>query len=202
MCNKKIGIILLAAGASRRLGSPKQLVPYEGTSLVKYVAVTALISEFPTVVVLGAHADKVAEELNDLAVEKVLNPEWKKGMSTSIRKGVAALRSGHPDLEALILMLCDQPGVSPLTIHRLVDKYSQTGMPIVASKYGGSAGVPALFGYEMFGELLQLGGKGGAKALIEKYDDTLVTHVRAPEAKFDVDTPEDVEELGRLAAAA
>lgn len=202
MCNKKIGIILLAAGGSRRLGSPKQLVPFEGTSLIKYVAVTALISEYPTVVVLGAFADKVGEELNDLSVEKVVNKEWKKGMGGSIHKGLAALRAGHLDLEAVILMLCDQPKVSPLTIHRLVDKYSKTGMPIVASKYDDTVGVPALFGYEMFGELLALEGKGGAKALIDKYEDTLVTTVRAPEAKFDVDTPEDVEALNRLAAAA
>lgn len=202
MLDQKTGIILLAAGDSRRLGSPKQLVQYEGTSLIKYVTVTALISELPTVVVLGASAEKVGDELNDLAVERVVNKDWKKGMGSSIGKGLTAIRSVHPELEAVILMLCDQPKVSPMTIHRLVDKYSQTGMPIVASHYDDTYGVPALFGYEMFGELLALDGKGGAKGLIEKYEDTLVTHVRAPEAKFDVDTQEDVEELQNLSAAA
>jgi molybdenum cofactor cytidylyltransferase len=200
MSNKKTGIILLAAGGSRRLGSPKQLVSFEGTSLIKHVAVTALIADYPAVVVLGASAEKVGRELTDLAVERVVNKEWKSGISSSIRKGLRALRSGHPELEAVIVMLCDQPQVSPENIERLVEKYTQTGMPVVASYYSGSAGVPALFGYEMFGELLALEGDQGAKGLIRKYEDTLVTTVPNPEAAFDIDTPEDVKQLAKVAA--
>lgn len=193
---------MLAAGGSRRLGSPKQLVSYEGTSLIKYVSVTALISEYPALAVLGASADKIGRELNDLAIEKVVNTEWRKGIGTSISKGVAALRRSHPDLEAVIIMLCDQPGVTPRTIDRLAEKYGQTGMPIIACNYEGTAGVPALFGYEMFGELLALEGDRGAKCLIEKYEDSLVTLIHAPEAAFDVDTESDVEKLSELKAAA
>ena len=98
-------------------------------------------------------------------------------------------------------MLCDQPGVSPETIVRLAEKYEATGMPIVASRYGDTLGVPALFGYEMFGELMALEGESGAKSLIKKYEDTLVTCIPAPEALADVDTMEDVEALKELAAA-
>lgn len=193
---------MLAAGGSRRLGSPKQLVSYEGTSLIKYVTVTALISEYPAIVVLGASAAKIGRELNDLAIERVVNSEWRKGIGTSIAKGVGALRKKHPDIEAVIMLLCDQPGVTPETIRRLAEKYEQTGMPVVACAYDGTSGVPALFGYEMFGELLALEGDKGAKSLIEKYEDTLVTLIHAPEAAFDVDTKEDVRDLKKLKAAA
>ncbi|REJ77535.1 MAG: nucleotidyltransferase family protein [Acidobacteria bacterium] len=199
---QKLGIILLAAGGSRRLGSPKQLISYEGTSLIRHVAVTALTTEFPTVVVLGASAEKIGRELNDFAVERVENTDWRKGISTSIVKGVGALRKSHPDLEALIIMLCDQPRVDLQTITRLADTYKQTGMPIVACKYNGTAGVPALFGYEMFGELLALEGDTGAKFLIEKYRDSLVTLINAPEAALDVDTERDIRLLNRMKAAA
>lgn len=193
---------MLAAGGSRRLGSPKQLVSYEGTSLIKYVSVTALISEYPALAVLGASADRIGRELTDLAIDTVVNTEWRKGIGTSISKGVAALRRKHPDLEAVVIMLCDQPGVTPETIGRLAEKYGQTGMPIVACTYDGASGVPALFGYEMFGELLALEGDRGAKCLIEKYEDSLVTLIHAPEAAFDVDTESDVEELSKMKAAA
>jgi molybdenum cofactor cytidylyltransferase len=200
MSNNKTGIILLAAGGSRRLGSPKQLVSFEGTSLIKHVAVTALIADYPAVVVLGASANKVGRELADLAVKPVVNKDWKSGISSSIGKGLRALRSAHPELEAVIVMLCDQPKVTPANLNALVQKYLQTGMPIVASYYSNSVGVPALFGYEMFGELLALEGDQGAKGLIHRYEDTLVTTVPVPEAAFDVDTPEDVKQLAKMAA--
>ncbi len=200
MSNRKTGTILLAAGGSRRLGSPKQLVSFEGTSLIKHVAVTALIADYPAVVVLGSSAEKIGNELNDLAVERVVNSEWKRGISTSIKKGLGALRKAHPELEAVIVMLCDQPDVSPETLRRLVEKYRQTGLPIVASYYDGTVGVPALFGYEMFGEILALDGDQGAKTLIHKYEDTLVATIPVPEASFDIDTPEDVKQLAKVAA--
>ena len=200
MSNRRTGIILLAAGGSRRLGQPKQLVSYGGTSLVKYVSVTALIAGFPAVVVLGASAKKIRRELADLAVEPVINREWSKGISTSIQKGLRALRNAHPELEAVIVMLCDQPRVTPEAIESLVKTYRETGMPIVASEYEGTVGVPALFGYEMFGELLALEGDKGAKSLIERYGDTLVTVVPVPEAALDIDTPEDVEMIAAMAA--
>jgi len=200
MSDRKTGIILLAAGGSRRLGQPKQLVSYGGTSLIKYVSVTALIAEYPAVVVLGASANKIRRELADLAVEPVINREWSKGISTSIQKGLRALRNAHPELEAVIVMLCDQPKVTPEAIESLVKTYRETGMPIVASEYEGTVGVPALFGYEMFGELLALEGDRGAKTLIERYGDTLVTVVPVPEAALDIDTPEDVELIAAMAA--
>jgi len=202
MNEKKTGIILLAAGGSTRLGRPKQLVAFRGMPLIKYAAVTALITELPAVAVLGSSSKRIRKELNDLAISAVVNPEWKKGLSTSIRKGLTVLRKEHSDLEAVIIMLCDQPGVTPDTLVRLAEKYESTGMPIVASKYGDTLGVPALFGYEMFGELLALEGESGAKSLIRRYEDTLVTNIHAPEALIDVDTSKDVESLKLLSAAA
>ncbi|QQS40921.1 MAG: nucleotidyltransferase family protein [Acidobacteriota bacterium] len=202
MRDLRLGIVLLAAGGSQRLGKPKQLLPYKGTSLIRHAAVTAMISDHPAVAVLGAHADEVRRELCDLSIDSVVNTEWEDGIGKSISKGVAAIRKNYPDLEAVIIMLCDQPGVSPETIARLAEKHRQTGLPIVASSYGGTKGVPALFGYEMFGELLALEGDNGAKCLIEKYDESLVTLVHAPEAAFDVDTEKDVKQLSEMKAFA
>lgn len=202
MRDQKLGIIVLAAGGSKRLGSPKQLVSYEGTSLIKYASVTAIITEYPVVAVLGAFSAKIGQELADLPVEIVVNPGWRKGISTSISKGMGAIRKMHPELEAVIITLCDQPEVSPETIERLAEEYERTGMPIVASAYNGTLGVPALFGYEMFGELRSLSGDKGAKSLIDRYEDSLVTSIDAPEAALDVDTESDVESLKELAAVA
>lgn len=201
MSNSKIGTILLAAGGSRRLGRPKQLLDYEGCSMIKYAAVTALIAEFPTVVVLGASAKKIEKELIDLDVGTVINADWKRGISSSIIRGLSALKRKVPDLDGVIIMLCDQPRVSPRTLQTLEKKYHQTGMPIVASVYDRTAGVPALFGYEMFGELMTLEGDKGAQSLISKYEDALVTYIDAPEASFDVDTPEDAKMLVKAGAA-
>lgn len=200
MRNQKLGIVLLAAGGSSRLGSPKQLLPYRGTSLVRYAAVTAMISEHPAVAVLGAYAEEVRRELCDLSIDSVVNPDWEKGIGTSVAKGVAAIRKNYPDLEAVILLLCDQPGITPETIATLSERYRQTGMPIVASAYDGTLGVPALFGFEMFGELLSLEGDRGAKCLIEKYEESLVARVPVPEAAFDVDTRSDVKRLSEMKA--
>lgn len=177
------------------MGEPKQLLPYGGTTLVKFVTVTALTTEYPVLVVLGAFADEIEAELRDLAVEMVVNEEWSKGIGTSIAKGLGALQEAHTDLEAAIVMLCDQPKVTAGSLESLVRSHRETGLPIVASEYEGTAGVPALFGSEMFGELLALEGDKGAKSVIARYRDALVTVVPVPEAALDVDTPQDIDRI-------
>lgn len=175
------------------MGKPKQLLPYQGRSLVRHAVEVALASAYqPIIVVLGAHADQIKPEipLSTFVVES----RWQQGMSASIRAGVETLLQSNSTLDAIIISLADQPLVSPQVFQQLVRHYQQTQKAIVASKYNETIGVPALFSCALFPELIQLQGTKGAKALIQKYADT-VSSIPVPEAAIDIDTPEDYEQL-------
>ena len=190
-----IGVIILAAGSSSRMGSPKQTLQFRGNSLLRRAALAALGAGcFPVIVVTGAHAELSRRELDGLDVREVLNTHWETGMASSIRAGVEGLVSANPDAAAAVLLLCDQPHVTADVIYGLVASHRATGRPVVASTYGGSFGAPALFSRTLFAELMRLDGMSGAKEVIK-------TH--ASEAHFlpfhggevDVDTPDDFSRL-------
>jgi molybdenum cofactor cytidylyltransferase len=190
-----IGIIVLAAGGSRRFGGSKQQLQFEGKSLFRRSVETALGCESgPVLAVLGSDASLLEREIKDLPVKAVINPAWESGLSSSIKTGIAALRTHEPDIAAAVLMLCDQPFVTSHTISSLIETYRSSGAPVVACHYDGSPGVPALFAGEMFSELMDLTGDRGAKSLIIKHAARSVT-IDAPEAAFDVDHPEDYRRL-------
>jgi molybdenum cofactor cytidylyltransferase len=195
---RAVGVVVLAAGASRRMGEPKQLLRYGGESLLRRAVQAALGSRCrPVVVVLGAHAEVLRGEAAGAQV--VVNEEWAEGMSSSIRCGLRALDAATPVLaDAAILTLCDQPFVTSEVIDRLVAAYEEKRPALVASRYesGGEAttGVPALFSRELFAELMELRGAEGAKRVITRHASE-ATHVSVPEASFDVDTPEDYRSL-------
>lgn len=190
-----IGMIILAAGASSRMGTPKQLLPYRGRSFLVHVVEAALASICrPIVVVLGANVEQLKPELTQLPVQVVENYKWAEGMSSSIRSGIAALNAVNQSLEAVAIALCDQPFVSAQIINQLVETYHFTGRPIVASEYAGTLGVPALFSRALFPKLMALNATEGAKHLIKKYSDKVVS-VSFPEGAIDIDTPKDYEQL-------
>ena len=196
-----IGIVILAGGGSRKLGTPKQLVEFRGKSLLRHAAQTALSCECEhTIVVLGSRADEIGEEIRDLAVETVVNDEWEGGISTSLRMGLAKLMLLDPELRAVVIMLSDQPFVNEKTVRSLIETYHESGKPIVASEYDGVLGVPALFDREVFDELLALEGDAGARVVIRQAAETRRATVTAPEAAFDVDTPADHHRLNELEA--
>ena len=192
--NKQTGIVILAAGASKRLGKPKQSLKFRERTLLQRIAQTALETETKTVVVLGANADKIAHEIADLSVEIVINEDWQSGMSSSIKAGLEKLLEIQPASNGVILLLCDQPFVNKETILRLIETQAETLKPIVACQYENTIGVPALFMREMFDELLILKGETGAKNLMSQNSENLAT-ISAAEAGFDVDTIEDFEAL-------
>lgn len=186
-----IGLILLAAGASTRMGSPKQLLEFEGQSLIRYATQNALRSRcFPVVVVVGANKELIKLELSDLPVFIADNSEWEEGMGSSISKGLEMLLSVHPHVKAAVIMLCDQPFVKTTLINQLIDEFEQKNTPLIVCSYGGSLGVPALFSADYFTALSTLQGNEGAKKLILTHQNQTVA-IPFPEGKIDIDTPED-----------
>ena len=187
-----IGIIILAAGGSSRMGSPKQLLPFRGRTLLDHAATAALDAGCgPVAVVLGAHSDQLNPQLDGLDVAVTFNSEWEQGMGGTIRIGLTRLletHSGH--LEAVILMLCDQPAVSSDVLQQLSVAYRSTDAPVVASAYGGTLVVPALFRADLFPELLALTGAEGARQILRRHRPEAVT-VSFPEGTLDIDTAED-----------
>ncbi len=190
-----IGLIILAAGASTRMGTPKQLLTHRGQTLVPRAADAALASVCrPVVVVLGAYANQVSFELRELPVRVTMNQQWNEGMSSSIQNGLKTLRDESPEASGVVIMLCDQPFVSAAIINQLVEAHRQTGNSIVASAYGKTRGVPVLFGRKLFAELAALKAGEGARQLIANQASKVVT-IYFPQGAFDVDTPLDYERL-------
>lgn len=189
------GIVILAAGESARMGEPKQLLPYRGTTLLQHSINTALSVQGATVVVvLGAHAAQIRAELDDPRVLVTVNPDWADGMGSSLRTGLRALLGAQPDVSAAIFLLCDQPRVSTITLDNLVSTHERTGFAIVASEYDGILGVPALFAREMFQQLLALRGSEGARQIIRGHRDEAIG-VTFQDGAVDIDTPADYAQL-------
>ncbi len=181
--------IILAAGASSRLGSPKQLVDTGGRSLLRRTAETVCASRAREVfAVLGFDAPAMQAELQGLPLNVLVNDLWREGISSSIRR---AIRSLPPGSDAALIVLCDQPRLTPGHLDALIDASERAPGRPVASGYGGSAGVPAVFPRAMFPGLLQLTGDHGAKALLRDSGAGLVT-LPWPDGAYDVDTTGDV----------
>jgi molybdenum cofactor cytidylyltransferase len=192
-----IAVILLAAGGSTRMGSPKQLLSYQGRPLVRHAAQIAIASGGdPIVVVLGSRVEDARAALDGLDVVVVENTEWEKGLGTSIRAGI----SGAELLgcEGVILMLADQPMVTAEILKRLVEEHEETGRPIIASEYSGTVGVPAVFTREFFPNLKALLPSEGCKAVILAHLDQSI-RIACPEAEMDIDTPEDYQAISEKA---
>ncbi|HET9794918.1 MAG TPA: nucleotidyltransferase family protein [Thermoanaerobaculia bacterium] len=186
-----VAAILLAAGGSRRFGSPKQLHRVAGVSLVRRAAEAATSAGCrPLVVVLGAASDAIAPELESLDCTIVVNDGWREGMSSSIRAGVVRLRQAAPDCSAALLLLADQPSVDERLIGALVERFRFGPELAAACRYGGVLGPPAIFSAGLFGELESLRGDEGARSLLRS-GRIEVAELDFPEGAFDVDTRPD-----------
>jgi molybdenum cofactor cytidylyltransferase len=187
-----VAVVLLAAGGSTRLGRPKQLLVYRGTTLIRRMAEAALRSRAQSVVVvLGAHAARVRPALHGLPLQVVENLEWESGISSSIRAGI---RTVPPSCQAILFMAVDQVYVTADLLDRLLSIYEESATPIVASSYAGTRGIPVLFARTLFPLLLSLAGDSGAKQIIEAHAHETAT-VDFPRGSIDLDRPEDLQEL-------
>jgi molybdenum cofactor cytidylyltransferase len=190
-----IGLIILAAGASTRMGTPKQLLLYRGISLLRHTVNIALESAcHPVIVVLGAYFEQIKPEIEQLPIHIVENADWEKGMGTSIRAGVMALERINPDVDAVVITLCDQPFLLVNTIAQLINAYHHTHQSIIASEYANTLGVPALFERHLFAELTALNATEGARKVI-KNNQKKVAQIHFPKGEIDLDTPEDYDKL-------
>jgi molybdenum cofactor cytidylyltransferase len=185
--------IVLAAGASSRFGSPKQLSRFEGQPLLLRVLARATELAGPAVsVVLGANAAEIAATLPPSGATIVINRSWQEGLASSIRAAVQRLPGS---CDGALLLLVDQPLVSSDALHRLAATWRRAPRTIVASIYGDVVGVPAIFPRWCFGDLLALRGDQGARPLINRFADHVV-RVDVPEAAVDIDYTEDLLKLG------
>ena len=185
--------IVLAAGASSRFGSAKQLVRVAGRHLLHTaVARAAEVAGTAVMVVLGARAAELTPLLTHSRSSVVINRDWREGLGSSIRAGVARL---PPSCTAVLLMLVDQAAVTAEDLKRLVSAWRRQPEYIAAACYGATTGVPAIFPRSTFSDLQALRGDVGARVLLQRNPDRLV-RVPMPSAAIDIDTPEDLLKLG------
>jgi molybdenum cofactor cytidylyltransferase len=186
-----IGAIVLAAGASSRMGPPKQLLPIDGVPLLaRTVEVLLAAPVWPVVVVLGANGDAMRPLLARYPVLIADNPAWPEGMASSIRAGITTLRQFSRDLEGAVITVCDQPALATRHLEALLAAPRTTGRRMAAARYRERLGVPAFFAHEHFAALQALTGEEGARTLLNR-DAGLVAAVDLPELALDLDTPAD-----------
>lgn len=195
--NPSVAGIILAAGSSSRMGSPKQLMRINGRTILDMVVRSALESRLDRVVlVLGHKAEKaaagfVSKEASRLEV--VINREYKDGQSTSLKKGLNLVKN---DCSAAMFLLGDQPFISPEIINRLIDAWVDSDKEICVPVHKGRRGAPALFSSSLFPDLLSISGDRGGRDIIKtRPDSRLDVPIDDPIILFDLDSKEDIDAL-------
>jgi molybdenum cofactor cytidylyltransferase len=189
-----VGGLLLAAGGSTRFGRPKQLAEYQGITLLKRSAEAIVGSGCSTVVVvLGSHADESAAEIKNLHLHIAVNEEWETGMSSSIKSGLAKLLDLDPAIDAVLITLMDQPRITASHLARFLETFAASRPSVIAAKYSGITGVPALFSREIFDELFLLEADRGARSIIRGLEGSAT--IELAEAAVDIDVLSDLKRL-------
>ena len=189
------GIIILAAGSSSRIGQPKQQLVYQQQTLLqRSIGAAKGVNAHALIVVLGANNQGILNDVDSKHLDIVINPDWEQGMSSSIKAGITALQTLYPNVNGVLLMLCDQPFVDTELLIKLIQAQPPTDDAIVACMYQDTIGVPVVFGKGWFMELQGLQGEEGAKKLLLSYEDKVVT-VPFEKGSIDIDTPEDYKRL-------
>ena len=190
----KTGIILLAAGSSSRLGRAKQLIEFQGKTLIQKAIDEANKSQANClVVVLGSNPELIQTGFESSSAPLIINSDWQQGMSSSMQAGLRFLMEKE-EIDQVLLMLCDQPFVDVSLLNQLITAKATFGKGIVAAAYSNTLGVPALFDKRYFEELLQLTGSEGAKKVIFNHQ-AEVHALDFPLGAVDLDTEEDVSQF-------
>ena len=185
-----IAAVILAAGASRRMGQPKQLLLVDGEPMLARVVdavVTAGLDQ--VIVVLGASAEQAQPLLAGKAITIVHNPDWPEGMASSLRIGLAAV---SPQAEAALFTPADLPRLLPTTIQHIIDHYHSTGKSVIIPSYHGRRGNPVLFARSLFPELMALRGDVGGRAVFAAHPEQVaMLEVSDAGILLDIDTPDE-----------
>jgi len=191
LARNDFAVVLLAAGSSSRMGQSKQLLSIDGKPLLLKSVDAALGSGAnKTFVVLGSNDAAHRKIIDHLPLEIISNPDWEKGMGTSLRMGLKNALKMVPEMEAVIIVVCDQPLVTSLHLKTLIQKYRTTKKAIIASAYANTIGVPALFNRSVFEKLLNMEDSQGAKKILMEMTGSVLS-VDFPGGAVDLDTPED-----------
>lgn len=187
--------VILAAGAARRYGQPKLLLPWRGEAIIRHVARAALSAGLDSVVVVtGEHHKSILDSLVGMNVALVINPDWEKGQSSSLQAGLRALPS---EIGSSVFLLGDQPQIPAGLVQTLIERHAGTLSPIVAPLVGGQRANPVLFDRVTFPKLMELSGDTGGRSLFSHYPvEWLEWHDTS--VLFDVDTPEDYRRLSEV----
>lgn len=196
--NSKIGVIILAAGSSSRLGYPKQLVEFNGIPLLQHcIDVAESLQLDFKFLVLGSKSEEILKEIKSRNFEVVINENWEEGMGTSVSKGVCEALKIENELDHILILLSDQPFVTKEKIQELIKVQLDTSKPASFSEYAGDIGVPAIFSRQLFSDLQKLKGDQGAKKLLHNKN-FRYGKVKFESGNFDVDTTADVELLKQM----
>lgn len=186
--------IILAAGASTRMGTTKQLMPFGNTTLLGRVVRHAKVSLLhEVVVVLGHDVVRIMRGVDLSGTRTVWNPDYLKGQSTSLKKGIEAV---SPNCDAAMFLLGDQPFVNPAIIDHLVQHFINAGSPLAIPFYNGKRGNPVIIARALFTQLRHLSGDVGAKVLFEEFSASILrVSISDPGILLDVDTRDDYGKL-------
>jgi len=190
------GILILAAGNSSRLGWPKQLLQFNGKSLLFHMVEQALEILKAVVLVTGSGSIEIEKEINGSGVLIVENSNWQAGMGASLNIVLKRLLTVFQDMENCIISVCDQPFIAAPVFSELIQKHKQSLKSVVAAAYCDTLGTPVLFAKKYFPALLGLSGNKGAKKLLLKFKDDLV-EIAFEKGAIDIDTLADYEQLTR-----
>jgi molybdenum cofactor cytidylyltransferase len=195
MSDSACAAIILAAGASTRLGQPKQLLRIHGESLLHRTARLVLEAGCsPVITVLGYEAERMQQELANLKAIPVINPDWRSGMGSSLRRGIQALLQQNPVPDRVLLLLTDQPRLSAEVLTSILKQSASEDAWITASTYAGRQGVPAVFRKPLYAALQGVKGDIGARQIIQQYQDH-ATLIDFPEGAIDIDTIDDLKAI-------
>jgi molybdenum cofactor cytidylyltransferase len=189
-------VLVMAAGAATRFGSPKQLVRIRGESLLhRAVSHANQVAGHAVTVVLGANADQLAPLLKHSPASVVINRQWSEGIASSLRLGIRSLPGS---CEGVLVTLVDQAAVTSFDLQRLASAWRRQPEWLMAASYDGHTGVPAIFPSNVFADFGELRGDTGARNILLRHADRCM-RIPMPTAAMDIDTPEDLLKLGNLA---
>ncbi len=194
---KPTATLIPAAGASTRLGFPKQLLAWNETTLLRDTLLKVLeLQTDPIVVVLGSNFEVIRDSISDLPVTIVHNEDWEQGMGSSLARGMQYILHEHPEAEHVLITLCDLPLVQTKHYQRMLEMSNITRDSIVATQFEELTGVPVILPEMYFSEIIKLKGDTGARKIIASNSGNVV--VIPSEIPFtDVDTTEAYEALLR-----